>query len=450
MKKKCKYSRRTFIKGAVGAGAAAAVGNLANPSETEAVTAGKSEVFEAYKCPVHDEQDRHSGLDVLFFLMATQDLNLYQTTTSTAWGSSTGIIASDDIVVIKVNAQWKARGTTNTDLLRGLIYRILQHPDGFTGEIVIYGNGQGWGSFDGNPTAVNYYEGTPIENSVIVNAEDQSTTTVDYLVNTVFASDPVSSYLADSTIANFITDSDHTSNGFRRIAADLISYPCFTTSAGNRVEFKEGIWNGSSYDSKLKFINVPMLKHHDSAQWFGMSGALKHCYGLLSMSDGYGGDFSADDIRHFGELGSQCGKMYTSVRAPDLTILDCIWISFASQEGYPDNTVSRENKIVAGVDPVAIDYWASKNLLYPLGGDYAAYHNPDDTASELYSHLVLARDTINNAGGIAGDSARIGDANIAHYSINAQSIPAISALGAAALAAGMAIAGGDKIEKKKT
>ncbi|NIS67252.1 MAG: hypothetical protein GTO05_19210, partial [Gemmatimonadales bacterium] len=58
-----------------------------------------------------------------------------------------GLIAADDVVLIKVNAQWKYRGCTNSDVVRGLIQRVLDHPDGFAGEVVLIENGQGWGSF---------------------------------------------------------------------------------------------------------------------------------------------------------------------------------------------------------------------------------------------------------------------------------------------------------------
>ena len=48
-----------------------------------------------------------------------------------------GLIDKEDVVLIKVNAQWKYRGCANSDVIRGLIARILEHPDGFDGEIVL-------------------------------------------------------------------------------------------------------------------------------------------------------------------------------------------------------------------------------------------------------------------------------------------------------------------------
>ena len=58
------------------------------------------------------------------------------------------MIAADDVVLIKVNAQWKYRGCTNSDVIRGLVQKILEHPDGFRGEVVIVENGQGRGSLN--------------------------------------------------------------------------------------------------------------------------------------------------------------------------------------------------------------------------------------------------------------------------------------------------------------
>jgi hypothetical protein len=56
--------------------------------------------------------------------------------------SITGLIAKDDFVIIKVNCHWNERGGTNTDLVKALIQVIVDHPDGFTGEIIVADNGQ--------------------------------------------------------------------------------------------------------------------------------------------------------------------------------------------------------------------------------------------------------------------------------------------------------------------
>jgi hypothetical protein len=402
-----RLTRREFIRGLAGAGLGFYVGGggafrAAFAEET------RSQVFRVDQCPVHDGGLRHIGVDTLLNLLADSGLRFYKTAQPHPWGGAAGIIAADDIVLIKVNCQWKCRGTTNTDVLRGVIHRILGHPDGFTGEVVVFENGQGQGAFNGLPLAWNSYSSWPsIANSVHVNSEDETVLTVDHLVNTVFAGQPVSSYLLDAIRTAFIGGSEHAAHGYRKLtpasgSATVVSYPCFTTAAGNRIELREGRWTGTAHASNVKLINIPVLKDHDGT---GMTGVLKHVYGILSMSDG------ASSMRHYGESGSQCGKMWSLVRIPDLNILDCIWTSHEQLRGYPESATRRTNLLLAGLDPVAIDYHASKHVLFPLGGAKASQHNPD-TFAGLQNLLNGAQQYINANGGIAGAPARQGDANI--------------------------------------
>jgi hypothetical protein len=109
--------------------------------------------------------------------------------------------------------------------------------------------------------------------------------------------------------------------------------------------------------------------------------------------------------------------MWSLVRAPDLNIVDCIWVSPGSLGGYPVSTTYRANTLLAGIDPVALDYYGSKHILYPLGG-YKSQHNPD-AYSGLINHLTGARDVINNGGGILGQPSNLGDENIEVFSASA-------------------------------
>lgn len=397
-----KLTRREFLKGIA---TSAAASYLASTFSIGQGCAGKSmsKIFRVDQCPAHDGELRHAGVDTLMELMSEHGLKLYRTSKPHPWGGKVGLIDRNDVVLIKVNCQWKCRGTTNTDVLRGLIHRILEHPDGFSGEIVIFENGQSQGSFDGNPRAWSRYDSFPEVAGIYVNAEDH-TLTVEYLVNTVFAGKAVSSYLLDPVYENFISDSDHSNDGYRKITDAKVSFPCFTTAGGHRIELREGIWNGSGYNNNLKLINVPVLKTHDGT---GITGVLKHSYGILSMKDGV--DWK---VRHYEESGSQCGKMYSLVRAPDLNIVDCIWVTHQGHHrGYPPETTHRADILLAGLDPVALDYYGSKHILYPLGGDRTDEHNPD-SFSGLINHLTGAQEFINANGGIRGEPTRQGDDNI--------------------------------------
>jgi uncharacterized protein (DUF362 family) len=391
-----KITRRQFIKGVAATGASLYASRLVGAKKGFS-SGDKSRIFRVVECPVHDGELRHEGLDTMLDLLATNGLKFYRSNVGHPWEGSQGLIESNDVVLIKVNCQWKCRGTTNTDVLRGLIYRVLEHPEGFGGEVVIFENGQDRGAFDGYVGSVPYNAWPEIANGVYVNAEEETILTVDYLVNSVFQNYPVSSYLLDPISSTF-PDYDHSTDGYRRISD--VSYPCFTSAGGHRIELREGIWNGTGYDTNLKLINVPVLKTHGGT---GITGVLKHSYGILSMEDHHSG------IRHYTESGTQCGKMWSLVRSPDLNILDCSWVSHGSLSGYPPETTYRANTLLAGMDPVALDYWASKHILLPLSGSQE--HDPD-SFSGLINHLTGAQNFINNNGGIGGELCHMGDDNI--------------------------------------
>ncbi len=323
----------------------------------------------------------HLGLESLIYLMADNGLKLYRSPNPGQLCGPSGLIARDDVVLIKVNAQWKYRGATNSDLVRGLIQRLLDHPDGFTGEAVIVENGQGRGSLacDTSPA----YGG---DTGVHANANDESHSFL-YLVNSIFRDPRVSAFLLDPIRTAFIGPADHVTNGYRKY--ENVSYPCFMTPGGRRVELRDGIWNGTAHGPGLKLINVPVLKHHDTGG-SEFTASLKHFYGLVSMDDGQSGP------RHYSSLGETAGKMAASVATPVLNIIDAIWVSHATLGGWPAETTFRANQLVAGQDPVALDAWAARNILHPIDGNVR--HHPDFPGVSRW--LAQARDTINARGGL--------------------------------------------------
>lgn len=425
-------SRRRFLRVSMGTAALPLLGPLDFAGALAKGSDPRSQVFSVDHCPMHDGRPRHEGVDALLHLLSENGTFFYQTRRSGPLNGPSGLIAADDVVILKVNAQWKCRGGTNTDMVRGLIHRILQHPDGFRGEVVIFENGQGRpAAFDGihsDAHEVNYKPFPELDGQVMVNAEQQDVTTIDYLVGTAFATymgKPVSSFLMDPHTDVWIADDDHGTNGYRRIGqpgTPCISYPCFTTMRGNRIELREGRWTGAGYAKNVKLIHCAVLKDHNGD--IGMTGALKIVYGTLSMKDG------SSAKRHYDDLGSQCARMWTEVRAPDLNILDCLWVSYGSTTvngvavsgciGYPPNMTSRENILLAGHDPLAIDYYASRHILLPLGGDNAGLHDPDNNR-DWESVYRQAQQTVDAAGGVRGRKFQYGDENIHVVSAHARS-----------------------------
>ena len=111
MPRRRKVSRRDFIKGVALTGAATCVSGVGTTSHAQVTT--KSQVFKVENCPVHDGALRHVGLDCLLNLLSDFDIKLYKTASLHKWGSATGIIASDDVVLITV-AGTVIRGSVDT------------------------------------------------------------------------------------------------------------------------------------------------------------------------------------------------------------------------------------------------------------------------------------------------------------------------------------------------
>ncbi len=380
-RRKFPLSRRDFMKWTAGGALSTFLLRSSRLFGTEA--AAQNSLFSVTEIPTNPFYNQrfpnnHAGVDSLLYLMGNNGLKFYRSDVTGPVSGPLGMIASNDVVLIKVNAQWKYRGATNSDLIRGLIQAIQNHIDGFTGEIVIFENGQGRGSLNCD-TAASYSD-----DRVHANALNESHSFL-YLVNTIFKDSRISAFLLDPIRDRFINRDDHVTNGYRIL--ENVSYPCFTTKYGTRVELREGIWNGNGYDQNLKLINVPVIKTHGGSE---ITASLKHFYGVLSMNDGSSG------YRHYAGLGETCGKMVVSVRPPVLNLMDAIWVSYGSLQGYPPSTTYNANRIVASQDPVALDYWVAKHILYPINKN--TNHHPDN--STIQDWLYVAQGFINNRGGL--------------------------------------------------
>jgi Domain of unknown function (DUF362) len=381
-------SRRNFMKMTAGSVVSTFLVRSSAVAKTEA--AAQNSLFSVNEIPINPYYsprgpNNHAGIDCLLYLMGNNGLKFYRSNTTGPVSGPLGMIASNDVVLLKVNAQWKYRGATNSDLVRGLVQAILNHEDGFTGEIVIFENGQGRGSLNCD-TSASYSD-----DLVHANALNESHSFL-YLVDNIFKNSRVSAFLLDPIRDRFINRDDHVTNGYRIF--ENVSYPCFTTKRGNRVELREGLWNGKGYDQNLKLINVPVLKTHGGSE---ITASLKHFYGVLSMNDGNSG------YRHYAGLGETCGKMVVSIRTPVLNLMDAIWVSYGALQGYPASVTFNANRIVAGQDPVALDYWAAKNILYPINKNYN--HHPDNAT--IQDWLYMAQGFINNRGGLYNPQAGI-------------------------------------------
>jgi hypothetical protein len=312
---------------------------------------GPSHVFVVDSFPVPDsEAVYHEGLDSLLSLLADNDASLYRSDKHLAWCDTAGLIARDDVVLIKVNTAYPERGMTNTDIIKGLIGRIVAHPDTFVGEIDLVENGQGH-------TCWTYS---------LNNAERQSQTmqsVVDLFAGQGYrVGDYDWSAIGHGDSVRWVSEFDvgDTVSGYVREDSTGMTYPKFVTAFGTSVSTRLGVWNDSAYEPRrLKFVNLPVLKSHTG---MGVTAAVKNYVGFLSYAATGPGPMH-DSLMTQGLLGIEFGK----ARFPDLNIVDATWVcaEIATGPTAPYGVCTRLNTLIASRDPIAADYYAGRYVIKP-------------------------------------------------------------------------------------
>jgi hypothetical protein len=185
-------------------------------------------------------------------------------------------------------------------------------------------------------------------------------------------------------------------NNFREV---IMTYPIFKTDNGTVIDFKNGIWEKGVYTGQpLKFINFAALNHHST--YCGATSAIKNYLGISDLSGGpdpHKNGKLTNKYYNFhsfpfnkwspgpesGMIGAEIGMFLNTIRKADLNITTAEWIGLSSRTEPP---VARTKAVLASTDPVALDFHATKYLLYP--NSKISVHNPDDTRSPLYRYLV--------------------------------------------------------------
>ena len=190
----------------------------------------------------------------------------------------------------------------------------------------------------------------------------------------------------------------------------IVSYPKFTTIYGTQISFKYGVYKPEieDYDiDKLKVINVPVLKTH---MIYGVTGAVKHYMGVPSDKLSAGLGYRIHSAVGVGAMGT----LMAQTRVPVLNIVDAIYINAVPKDGpsTPYMSATQTNIIAASTDPVAIDYWASKNILCRVceaNNDNTSTMDPNNLAEGGFGDwLRLSLDELNAAGyGFTVDPAKI-------------------------------------------
>jgi len=334
---------------------------------------------------VEETDGTDDGVQRLVNSMQGSGVPFYQTAETPG-----GLIASGDVVLLKINAQWDERGGTNTDLIREVIRAILAHPEGFDGEIIVADNGQAQFGSAGRGGSLNWTNNNAADRSqsvmVVIEYFQQQGYRVTGSLWDEFTRVRVAEFSEGDYTDGFVVEDYIRSTGLE------ITYPKFTTEFGTHVSFREGVWDSvsQSYDSeRLRVINMPVLKHHGL---FQVTGAVKNYMGTPS-------DFLTSRRAHVSTGTGGMGTQMAYTRMPALNIMDMIWIGTERGPANPYYRATQINLIAASTDPVALDYWTTRHVLMPASGARAASMDPAGEYPGTFGHwLRLSMYELQNAG----------------------------------------------------
>ena len=98
------------------------------------------------------------------------------------------------------------------------------------------------------------------------------------------------------------------------------------------------------------------------------------------------------------------GTLMANTRIPNLNLLDAIYVNSKPKGGprTPYSMATKTNVIAMSIDPIAMDYWASKNILYKLCEENLLSTlslDPDNTTKgEFGDWLKLSMYELNDVG----------------------------------------------------
>lgn len=328
------------------------------------------------------------------------------------------VIGPDDVVVIKPNVQWWNQGAPNLTALKALVDLIMNRPEGFKGEVVLAENCHrgaspwqrgGWAhGFERNSGLPKINNMNDLAGLLKKNYGTRFSTChwidVSFGARRVFGPSGGSGYVYCDGSGRVPLISCH--NGARGDdhRSTIMTYPIFKTDKGTVIDFKNGIWERGSYTGQpLRFINFAVLNHHST--YCGATSAIKNYLGVIDLSGGpdpnNGGCLTKNyyNFHSFpfnkwspgpvpGMLGAEIGVFLKTIRKANLNITTAEWIGLSSKTDPP---VARTQAVLACSDPVALDYHATKYILFP--NSKLTIHNPDHHNSPLHQYLVKCAET---------------------------------------------------------
>ncbi len=329
-------------------------------------------------------------------------------------GGIQSFVNTDDIVIIKPNAQWWNQGGPNLLAVKTLIDLIMNRPRGFSGEVILGENchrgcrpweypASGWAHvFVRNADMSGIASLNDLAGYLEKRCGDRFS--VCHWIDVgaggrrVYGPADGSGYVyCDGTggVPLLAVGNGAEGNDYREV---IMSYPIMETRRGTVVDFKNGVWSKGVYTQQpLKFINLSVLNHHSI--YCGVTGSVKNYFGITDLSGGsdpFNGGRMTGPYYNFhsfalnkwapgpvrGMLGAAVGYFMKHVRKADLNIISAEWIGLASRTEAP---AAHTKTILAASDPVSLDYHAARYVLYP--NSRIDCHDPGNKQKPFYCDL---------------------------------------------------------------
>lgn len=364
------------------------------------------------------------------------------------------VVGADDVVILKVSAQWWNQGMTNVAAVKRVIEHVLERP-GFKGEIIVFENTH-FRMPDGSGLSRAWVR--PSERNVDVPGWNKLG---DLIPHFRTRGAPVSFVgLVDAGPSSLAGDAWHDPGhaagvyggdgrgpiapgdprdgyhwDFTRVfrlerswvdeAKTPLTWPRFTSPrTGLVVDFESGVLRREagklvSADRKLVWINMTTANEHGST---GFTGACKSTMGVVDMSAGALGTHPLArgyaSVHYFGRgnpsanwrMAGPLAQLAREVRAPDLIFTVAEWVAFEPADLPPDvdirhsaATCVQKKTVICGTDAAAIDAWAVRNLMVDTpSANVKAHFDLDDPNSKFtkflrYYRQVLGGGTIDPA-----------------------------------------------------
>lgn len=353
------------------------------------------------------------------------------------------VVGKEDVVIVKVSAQWWNQGMTNVAAVKRLVESVLELP-GFSGEVIVFENthfrlsdGSGLSRAWTHPSERNvdvpgwtrlgdlapYFRArrAPVSFVGLVDAGPSSLSGDDWHDPThehgTYGGDGRGPILAGEDRDGYHWDfarAYRLPKSWVDEARTPLTWPRFTSPhSGLVVDLADGVLRREGgrllpAGRKLTWINMTTANEHGST---GFTGASKSTMGVVDMSAGELGTHPLArgwrSVHYFGRghpsaswrMAGPLAYFARTIRAPDLILTVAEWVAF-QPHGYDEREDIRhgaasclqKRTVIAGTDPVAIDAWAVRNLLGDVPSpNRKAYLDLDDPESMVSKFLRCYR-----------------------------------------------------------